>query len=63
MAVLQAELPMCCAPSNAGFAPPCSPHAPSLLPLKQPCSLSRTETAIPNPKFGMYIMYIYYINP
>ena len=30
----------------------------SLLPLKRPCSLSRTETAFPNPKFGEYIIYI-----
>ena len=40
------------------LAPPCSPGAPSLLPLKRPCSLSRTETAISNPKFGVYIIYI-----
>ena len=39
--------------------PRCSPPAPPLLPLKRPCSLSRTETAIPNPKFGVYIIYIY----
>ena len=30
-----------------------------MLPLKRPCSLSRTETAISNPKFGVYIIYIY----
>ncbi len=34
-------------------------HRPLLLPLKRPCSLSRTETAISNPKFGVYIIYIY----
>ena len=31
------------------------PLTPLLLPLKRPCSLSRTETVIPNPKFGVYI--------
>ena len=36
--------------------PRCSPNTPSVLPLKRPCSLSRTETAIPNPKFGVYII-------
>jgi len=53
-------------PALPYIAPPCSPMAPSplppapsLLPLKRPCPLSRTETAIPNPKFGVYIMYIY----
>ncbi len=30
-----------------------------MLPLKRPCSLSRTEMAISNPKFGVYIIYIY----
>ncbi len=44
-----------CSPS----APPCSLDAPSMLPLKRPCSLSRTKTAIANPKFGVYIIYIY----
>ncbi len=34
-------------------------RAPSVLPLKRPCSLHRTETAILNPKFGVYIIYIY----
>lgn len=34
------------------------PLAPSVLPLKPPCSLSRIEMAIPNPKFGLYIIYI-----
>jgi hypothetical protein len=37
--------------------------APSLLPLKRPCSLSRPWTAIPNPKFGVCIIYIYIIHP
>jgi len=35
------------------------PLASSLLPLKWLCSLSRTETAVPNPKFGVYITYIF----
>jgi len=35
------------------------PLAPSLLPLKRPCSLSRSKTATTNPKFGVYIVYIY----
>ena len=35
------------------------PLAPSVLPLKRPCSLSRTEPATINPKFGVYIIYIY----
>ena len=34
------------------------PLAPSLLPLKRPCSLSRSKTVIANPKFGVYIIYI-----
>ena len=33
------------------------PLAPSVLPLKRPCSLSRPGTAISNPKFGVYIIY------
>jgi len=41
------------------LAPSVLSLAPSLLPLKQPCSLSRTKTAIPDPQFGAYIMYIY----
>ncbi len=41
------------------LAPSLLPLAPSLLPLKQLCSLSRTKTAIPDPQFGAYIMYIY----
>ena len=40
-------------------APSLLPHAPSVLPLKQPRSLSRTKTAIINPKFRVYIMSIY----
>ena len=39
--------------------PPYSLNAPSLLPLKRPCSLSRTETVILDPKFGVYIIDIY----
>ena len=35
------------------------PLAPSLLPLKRACSLCRTETVIPNPKFGEDIIHIY----
>ncbi len=51
-------------PALPYIAPPCSPHGslaapPSLLPLKRPCPLSWTKTAIPNSKFGVYIMYIY----
>ena len=37
------------------IAPPCSPSAPPVLPLKRPCSLSRSKTAILNPKFGNFI--------
>ena len=52
------------APSCSLVAPP-TPSvlllAPSVLPLKRPCSLSRTETAITDPKFGVYI--IYYVQP
>lgn len=33
-----------------------APHAPSP---KRPCSLSRTETVIHSPKFGVHIEYIY----
>lgn len=42
-------------------------YAPSvlslMLSLKRLYSLSRTETSTPNPKFGVYIKYIYYIHP
>ncbi len=55
------------APSLLPPAPPLLPPAPSLLspapsllPLKRPCSLSRPRTAISNPKFGVYIIYIIY---
>ena len=41
------------------LAPLLLPRAPLLLPLKRPCSLSRPGTAISNPKFGVYIVYIY----
>lgn len=41
------------------MTPSVLPLALSLLPLKRLCSLSRTETAIPNPKFGVYVIYIY----
>ena len=34
------------------------PHALLVLPLKQPCSLSRSKMAIANPRFGLYIIYI-----
>ena len=46
-------------------APPCSLIAPSVLPLKRPCSLSRPGRATSDPKFGVYIIYIYiyYIHP
>ena len=38
----------------------CGPLVPLGLPLKQPCSLSQSETAISNSKLGMYIyVYIY----
>lgn len=47
-------------------APPCSlrtprvlPHAPSVLPLKRPCSLTRLKRVVSNPKFGVYMIYIY----
>ena len=42
----------CYAPS----APLLCPLAPSVLPLKRLCSLSRMETAIANPKFGVYTL-------
>lgn len=35
------------------------PLAPPVLPLKRPCSLSRTETVIANSKFGVYISTLY----
>lgn len=35
----------------------------SVLPLKRLCSFSRTETAVPNPKFGLYIAYIFIYIP
>lgn len=38
-------------------APTCC--ASALPSLKQPCSLSQTKTAIPNPKFGVCITHIY----
>ena len=41
------------------LAPSLFPPAPSVLPLKRLCSLSRTETAATNPKFGVYIICIY----
>ena len=47
------------APSMLPRAPSLLPLAPSVLALKRPCSLSRPGTAIPNPKFGVYIIYIY----
>ena len=50
------------APSLLSLALSLPPPAPSMLSLKQPCSLFRTETAIPNPKFGVYIIYIYIYN-
>ena len=40
-------------------APLILPRAPSVFPLKRPCSLSRPGTAISDPKFGVYIIYIY----
>ena len=40
-------------------APLLRPLAPPVLPLKRPCSLSYPGTAIPNPKFGVYIIYTY----
>ena len=45
----------CCAPS----LPYSAPHPPSLLPLERPCSLSRSKTEIPNPRLGVYIIYMY----
>lgn len=47
------------APSLLPLAPSLLPRAPSVLPLKRPCSLSRPGTAILDPKFGVYIIYIY----
>ena len=54
-------LPRCSlnAPLCSLRAPSLRPFAPSMLPLKQPCSLSRPRIAIPSPKFGVYIIYIY----
>ena len=58
------------APLNCLVFPLCSPvlprapsmlGAPSVLPLKRPCSLSRSGRVICNPKFGVYITYIYRI--
>ncbi len=50
----------CCAPVLTHYVPPPSgPRAPSLLPLKRLCSLSRRETAITDSKFGVYIINIY----
>lgn len=63
----------CCAASEPRVitglfprAPPCchgalwySLDAPLVLPLKRPCSLSRTKGAITDPKFGVYMKYIY----
>ena len=40
-------------------APSMLARAPSLLPLKRPCSLSRSDTAIPNLKVGVHIIHIY----
>ena len=48
-----------CAPSCSPDAPLLRPFAPSLLPLKRPCSLSQPEMATLDPKFGVYIIYIY----
>ena len=65
----QFRLPSTTPPALAHRAPSvlprCSLDAPSMLPPKRPCSLSRTKTAISNPKFGVYIIYIYihYTNP
>ena len=54
----------CCAPALPHSASPCSLAAPSLrlpapsvLPIKRPCSLSRPGRAICNPKFGVYIYF------
>ena len=63
------EAPTCCAPALPLYGPPAPsllspapsllPRAPSVLPLKRPCSLSRPGTAILNPKFAVYIIYIF----
>ena len=67
--------PIYCAPTPPHSAPSCSlgapscflgapsvlSLAPSVLPLKWPCSLSRSKAVISNPKFGVYIIYIYCI--
>ena len=37
----------------------CSLTAPSLLPSKRPCSLSRSKRVVSERKFGAYIIYIY----
>ena len=39
------------------------PFALLLLPRKWFCSFSQTETAVVNPKFGVYIIFIYYVHP
>ncbi len=52
---LAARLPLPCSLKARSLLPLALP----LLPLKRPCSLSMTERAIDNPKFGVYIMYIY----
>lgn len=39
------------------------PRAPSVLPLNWPCSLSLPGQAIPDPKFGVYVIYTHYIYP
>ena len=60
--LLVGDLPMLVLPSAPSVLPltPLLYHfAPSMLPLKRPCSLSRTETVISNPKFGVYIIYIH----
>jgi len=60
--------PICCAPycpivlPLAPLAPPVLSPTPSVLPLKRPCSLSQTKTVIPNPKFGVYVIYIYILH-
>ena len=45
--------------STPSVLPQYSLSTSSVLPLKRPCSLSRPGTAIPHPKFGVYIIYIY----